>query len=192
MIRINLLPFRAARSKENIRRQVSVFLLSLSLLIVVLVGINIILGKKVNSSESRLASIKQEVRVYEKKAAKVEEFKKQLDALNKKIEVVDQLKTHRKEPPQLLSAFTEMVVPGRMQITKLELNGDNFDIGGVALDNETIAVFMKRIERSKRFKSVVLTSSRQARQFNVDMKQFGIKCKMAMKNDKAKDKAEKK
>ncbi|HAR33905.1 MAG TPA: pilus assembly protein PilN, partial [Desulfobacter sp.] len=29
MIRINLLPFRLARKKENIRRQVSVFFLSL-------------------------------------------------------------------------------------------------------------------------------------------------------------------
>lgn len=188
MIRINLLPFRAARSKENIRRQLSVFLLSLSLLIVALVAINVFLGKKVKSSETRLESIKQQVRIYKKKAAKVEEFKKQLHVLNKKIEVVNQLKTHRKEPPLLLSAFTEMVVPGRMQITRLALNGDNFNVGGVALDNETIAVFMKRLERSKRFKSVVLTSSKQARQFNVEMKQFGIKCLMAKEKDKAKKK----
>jgi len=105
---------------------------------------------------------------------------------------VDKLKTHRKEPPLLLSAFTEMVVPGRMQITKLNLSGDNFNIGGVALDNETIAVFMKRLQRSKRFKSVVLTSSKQSRQFNVDMKQFGIKCQMVVKSDTAKEKAGKK
>ena len=35
MIRINLLPFRAARKKENVRRQISLFLLSLAFLLVV-------------------------------------------------------------------------------------------------------------------------------------------------------------
>ena len=37
MIRINLLPFRAARKKENVRRQVSVFLLSLVLVVIIAV-----------------------------------------------------------------------------------------------------------------------------------------------------------
>jgi len=189
MIRINLLPFRAARSKENIRRQVSVFLLSLLLLVVVLVFINLFLGRKVKALSDRLESIKKEVRVYEKKAAKVEAFKKKLAELNKKIEVVDQLKVHRKEPPLLLSEFAEMVVPGRMQITKMELNKDKFSLSGVALDNETIAVFMKRLQRSKRFSNVDLTNVKQTRRFNVEMKQFGINCNMAVKNGGAKNKA---
>ena len=44
MIRINLLPFRAARKKENIRRQVSIFLLSLAFLLIILFYYNWSLG----------------------------------------------------------------------------------------------------------------------------------------------------
>ena len=39
MIRINLLPFRSTRQKENIRRQLSVFLLSIILTLVGLTGV---------------------------------------------------------------------------------------------------------------------------------------------------------
>ena len=44
MIRINLLPFRSARKKENIRRQLSIFLLSLILAVVAIFGVNFFLG----------------------------------------------------------------------------------------------------------------------------------------------------
>lgn len=191
MIRINLLPFRAARTKENIRRQVSIFLLSLVLLIVILSTINGHLGNKVKVLDDRLAKVKKEVKVYEKKARQVEEFKKRLKELNKKIEIVNQLKAHRKEPPLLLAALTELVVPGRMQLTRMEMGGKRLKIDGVALDNETIAVFMKRLERSETFGTINLTSSKQKKVQNVEMKQFGINCELVEQSSdqKSKDKA---
>ncbi len=187
MIRINLLPFRAARSKENIRRQVSIFLLSLVLLAVILGVINGYLGGKVEALENSLEGLKAEVKVYEEKARQVQAFKQQLDELNKKIEIVNQLKDHRKAPPVLLAAITELVVPGRMQLTRMEFSGAQLKLEGLALDNETIAVFMKRLERSGRFANVALSSSKQKIQYNVDMKQFGVNCKIV--NPDAKDKA---
>ena len=48
---------------------------------------------------------------------------------------------------------------------------------GVALDNETVAVFMLRLERSGLFSGVTLASSKQVAKYNINMKQFNIKCK---------------
>ena len=47
MIRINLLPFRTERKKENVRRQVSLFLLSLALVLLVLFYYNWSLNSKI-------------------------------------------------------------------------------------------------------------------------------------------------
>ena len=47
MIRINLLPFRTERKKENVRRQMSLFLLSLVLVLLVLFYYNFILNSKI-------------------------------------------------------------------------------------------------------------------------------------------------
>jgi type IV pilus assembly protein PilN len=177
MIRINLLPYRAARSKENVRKQISVFLLSFILLIVILVVFNGYLGSKKENLSVKLESLKKEVVTYEEKARQVEEIKQKLDTLNKQIEIVNQLKEYRKKPPTLLAKMTEMVVPGRMQLTNLSSNDQNLTIIGDALDNETIAVFMQRLERSELFLDVILESSKQVNKQNVDMKQFNIKCK---------------
>lgn len=182
MIRINLLPFRAARTKENIRRQVSVFLLSLALLVVILLTVNGYLAGKVEDLERNLASLESEVKIYEERARQVETFKAELKELNKKIEIVNQLKEYRKEPPLLLAELTELVVPGRMQLLKMSFSRQNVGFEGLAMDNETIAVFMRRLERSGRFSSVNLSSSVQQRVQGVDMKKFDINCPVVIKS----------
>src|SRR6056297_3575246 len=132
MIRINLLPYRAARSKENIRRQVSVFCLSILLLLIILFVFNGFLGGRVQTFSNRLEAINKEVKQYEERAHEVEKIKKKLTALNKKIEIVNKLKAYRKIPPQLLSEMTEMVVPERMQLTMLESKGVTVFLDGIA------------------------------------------------------------
>lgn len=185
MIRINLLPYRAARSKENIRKQVSIFLLSFVLLIIMLVVFNFHLSSKKDGLSSNLDHLKKEVAIYEAKAKQVEEIKKKLATLNKQIEIVNQLKEYRENPPKLLAKMTEMVIAGRMQLTRLVSNDADLMLEGVALDNETVAVFMLRLERSGLFSGVSLASSEQVNKYNVKMKQFNIKCIKAVAKKEA-------
>lgn len=189
MIRINLLPYRAARSKENVRKQVSVFSLSFVLLIILLVLFNGYLSSKKENLAGDLDRLKKEVAVYEAKAKQVDEIKKKLDTLNKQIEVVNKLKADRDKPPILLAKLTEMIIPGRMQITRLVSDKATLTLEGAALDNETIAVFMLRLERSGLFSAVSLASSMQVSQYNVDMKQFVITCTKMVAQPPAADQA---
>ncbi|RLB81484.1 MAG: pilus assembly protein PilN [Deltaproteobacteria bacterium] len=177
MIRINLLPYRAARSKENIRKQISIFLLSFVLLIGVLVVFNSILGSKEEKLSSKLVNVKKEVAIYKEEARQVEKIKKMLELLNKQIGVVNQLKEYREKPPKLLAKMTEMVIPGRMQLTRLIYDDANLTLNGFALDNETVADFMLRLERSGLFSSVVLASLQQSSYDKIIIKQFNITCK---------------
>ena len=54
MIRINLLPFRSDRKKENIRRQLSIFVLSLILAVVAIFGINFFLSSQIDDLGRRI------------------------------------------------------------------------------------------------------------------------------------------
>jgi type IV pilus assembly protein PilN len=177
MIRINLLPYRAARTKENIRKQVSIFTLSFILLLVFLAMGQWFLAARTNKLTNKLDGLKKEVAIYEEKARKVEEFKKQLDLLDKQIKIVDQLKMKREEPPKLLAKMTEMVIAGRMQLTRMKVDDNSVDLEGAAIDNTTVAEFMTRLERCGLFTDVNLVSSKQMIQFDVEMKQFQIQCK---------------
>ena len=66
MIRINLLPFRAARKKENIRRQVSIFMLSLVFVVIVAAWFNYLLSGKIESLNRKVADTKAQVEKYNK------------------------------------------------------------------------------------------------------------------------------
>lgn len=179
MIRINLLPFRAARTKENIRRQVSVFILSMVLLLLVLFGVNKYLGGQVEDMEERLASIEKDIDRYEAKAAEVDKLRKKLKDLEKKIDIVDDLKASRDNPPLLLAEITERVVPERMQLKKMTYSGSNLALEGIAMDNETIAVFMRRLERSEKVSDVRLSNARQTTEYDIELKSFDIKCTLS-------------
>jgi len=61
MIRINLLPFRAARKKENVRRQLTVFFLSMALLVVAVFAVQWWLSSRVSSLDRKLKQTQAEL-----------------------------------------------------------------------------------------------------------------------------------
>ena len=66
MIRINLLPFRSARKKENIRRQVSIFLLSLAFMLIILFYYNYNLSSKMDNLNTKIKDTKSDLEKYDK------------------------------------------------------------------------------------------------------------------------------
>jgi type IV pilus assembly protein PilN len=176
MIRINLLPFRAARRTENIKRQVSLFVLSLVLVVVVVIFMGITMNGKIKTLTGDLDKAKQDLAAVQKDAKKVAEMKKNLDTLQKKTDVMEKLDTNRKGPVILLDALTELVVPNRMWFKSLDASGPNVVINGISLDNKTTADFMSRLEGSQLFSKVTLQSVRASQD---KLKSFGITCTKA-------------
>ncbi len=183
MIRINLLPFRAARKKENVRRQVSIFMLSLVFLLIIFFYYNFSLSNKVDSLNTNIKNTKTELAKYNKINEEIAQIKKKLDNLKKKMAVMKTLEANRFEPTRLLDVMTQVVVPKRMWFTNLESRGDNVNIKGIALDNKTVADFMVRLEECGLFKQVDLkTLKRTETQSRTDsqskkLKSFAISCK---------------
>ena len=109
MIRINLLPFRAARKKENIRRQVSIVLLSLFFVILVMIYFNLSLKNKIEDLDAKVQNTKKQIALVEKQAKEVDRIKRELDKLKKKIGVIKNLETTRKSSVHLLDNMTKIV-----------------------------------------------------------------------------------
>jgi type IV pilus assembly protein PilN len=122
MIRINLLPFRAARKKENIRRQVSIFFLILFFLSTVLVWYNINLTTKTKKLKMLITETENELETYNKINQEISEIRKNLQVLQTKTEVMEELELKRREPIEILEAMTEIIVGNRMWFTSLAVN----------------------------------------------------------------------
>lgn len=146
MIRINLLPFRAARKKENVRRQVSVFLLTLVLVLIVLGWIHVYLQSKQKKMTANVVEIKKELELYKKKDIEIKALRKKLQTLEQRKSVIEGLEAKRFKPVHILDNLTQKVVPNRMWLTKLTLQGNRMQLSGIAVDNNTVANFMDNLE----------------------------------------------
>lgn len=200
MIRINLLPFRAARKKENIRRQISIFLLSLAFLLIILFYYNFSLNSKIGNLDASIKTTKAALGKYEKINKEIAQIKKKLNNLKKKLAVMDTLEANRFVPVKLLDTMTRVIVPKRMWFTRLNTRGKTVQISGVALDNTTVADFMVRLENSGLFNKVDLKTLKRAKKkkgVKANFKTFRIVCikkplkKPANKKKPAKAKAKK-
>ncbi|MDY6823153.1 MAG: PilN domain-containing protein [Thermodesulfobacteriota bacterium] len=177
MIKINLLPYRAARRKENIRQQISIFLLLIIFATAGLVYYHIRLSGKVSDANDRLVRTQNELRSYKEKVAEVDRIKQKLSILDQKLQVMEKLNKDRKEPVALLQTITGLTVKGRMWITSLEEDSDTIvSISGIAMDNKTVATFMTRIEESSFFTSVDLSDLVSEDKKGLKLKRFELKC----------------
>lgn len=161
MIRINLLPFRAARKKENVRRQVSIFFLSFILVAMAVVLFNFRLSGKITKLNTAIADTKKQVEKYNKINKEIEDIKRALDVLNKKIMVVSSLEANRRDSITLLDAMTKLIMVDRMWFTLLRTKDNFVDVTGIALDNRTVADFMTRLQQAPYYDDVVLKTIKQ-------------------------------
>ncbi len=181
MIRVNLLPVRAARKKENVRRQVSIFFLTVFFGICAMGYFFLSLNRAMGELNDQILNAQQELTELKAISRKVKEIKDKLDKLNAKMDIIQKLDTNRTRSVRIMDALTSLVVAQKMWLTNLKDTGGRMTLNGVAVDNKTIADFMRRLEGSPYFDQVNLVSSKQVamgegRKFNG----FNINCMVSV------------
>ena len=182
MIRINLLPFRAARKKENIRKQVSVFFLCLMLVVIVLAWVHFYLGSKQTRLTANVTDTKKELALYKQKNEEIKEIRKKLQDLEMRQNVIKDLEKQRFEPVHILDELTGKIVNERMWLTRLNITANQMDVDGIALDNNTVANFIDNLEglskledpQANMYERVRLNKLQQEEIRNLNMKKFEI------------------
>jgi type IV pilus assembly protein PilN len=181
MIRINLLPVRAARKKENIRRQVSIFFLCVFFFVAVLGYVAYHLSRNISELNAKIEDAQAELTKLQAIVKQVNAMKQELDKLEAKMDIIAMLELNRAGPVRIMDALTSLVVAEKMWLTSLTEEGGQMSLAGVAMDNKTIADFMTRIEKSPYFKVVDLISSKQVelKKDKVKFKEFTITCRLS-------------
>jgi type IV pilus assembly protein PilN len=174
MIRINLLPFRAARKTENVRRQATLFALSVILVIISIVYMHIKLQAKIELLTDNVDRTQKELESKKSFAKEVDRIKKELETLKKKKQILVKLDRGRKSSVNLLDSMTQMVIRDRMWFQSLEKKKAKIKIIGYVLDNKTAADFMTRIEESGRYGKVNLKMLKQKKQNKKKLQSFEI------------------
>lgn len=177
MIRINLLPFRVARKKENIRRQISIFVLLIILTILSLFWYTSVMNRQILTIIEKTEQVNSQILQYKEKAERVARIKKDLKVLEEKLEIVSSLKKQREKQLILFEGMTGLIVPERMWLENFQTNENSVTIKGIAFDNPTIADFMEKLEKSTLFNKVDLKTAKIKKfKDNVMLKSFELLC----------------
>ena len=160
MIRINLLPFRAARKKENIRRQLMVYGLSVVLLFCIMGYTFFYLTSTLSGLKEDQKRIEDELKTYEKTIKSIAELEKKIKEIRAKLEVIRELEKNKTGPVHLLDEIAMAVPKEKLWLSSMKENKGNLTLTGTAMDNETVALFMTNLEQSEYISTVDLQSAK--------------------------------
>jgi type IV pilus assembly protein PilN len=192
MIRINLLPVKAAQRKEMLKGQ----LLVVALVMIVSVGIcgaayMHIVGE-VEDMQTKIDRKKSEIAQLQRVIKEVKNFEKRQKDLRAKLNVLEKLKTARVGPVYLLDELYK-AMPDKLWLTKFKEGSGKAKISGIGSSEETVALFMRNLEASEFYEGVELKVIKQKVQNKIKFQQFDLTCKtLSGKPDKKGQKAKKK
>ena len=176
MIRINLLPYREAAKKENIKRQVTIIAGSFFIFLLILVYFQIYLSSSIGKLEVKIKEKDERLIVLTKKLGDIEGLKRDIKELEQKLSVIKGLEADRFFPVRLLNELAQLVPQKDIWLEKISETGSDLRIEGVARDNRVVARLMKSLEFSSFVSSVSLISTKQKEVSGFKLQQFTLSC----------------
>ena len=177
MIKINLLPVRAAKKKETAVQQISIFCASLILVAAVIIAIYFVKQIQISATKSDIATANNQINELKTKIGKLEEIKTLQEQVKKKLDVLSQLRKNKTGPAQRLATLSD-ITPDQLWLTAYNESGTDVKISGLAFNEELIAAFMRNIEASNDFTGVELLVSEQADSGGQKLKRFDLNFKL--------------
>jgi len=190
MIRINLLPFRAAKKKANIRRQVSIYFLSIIFLFALMAYFTLSLNSQLAASRSEETRLRKELPKYFKITRKMNQLKKLTADTRSKLEVIQRLEKQKTGPVRLLGEIALAVPTDKLWLRSLNEGTGLLTLEGTAMDNNTVALFMTNLEKTPYITSVDLKTTRlkHLKKHKLDVTDFVLICKTSAVKEKEKPK----
>jgi type IV pilus assembly protein PilN len=167
MIKINLLPVRAAKKREFGKQQLVLFAL-----ILVLAGIlNYFWYNRVDNElatlDRQIATTRTEIAQLEKTIGEVKSIKEDKKALEDKLKILDTLKKGRTGPVKVMDELAT-IIPQKVWIVDYTEQGNAVTMNGSASSYEDLSSFSKKLKESRHFSNIVIKTAKQRPDGTVD------------------------
>ena len=171
MIKINLLVAREERKKESIRKELTVLVL---VIVLVLAGIGFVqwmAGRQREELVTQIRDSQDELKRLEIVKLEINKAKANKKILEEKLGIIETLNRNRTRPVMIMSYIASRI-PEKMWLKSMDKSDQKLTLAGVALDDETIANFMKQLQQSEMFTLVELVVTERVTIEKLNLKQF--------------------
>ena len=177
MIRINLLPIKQLQAEVTRRREIIIASVVLGSLLVVLLGTYLYQWSQLTALEDELAALRSELQALNTKVKEVGDLQVKIKDLRGKQKIIEEL-NGKKSGPVLVMASLSRATPASLWLTDLRESAGNVTMNGLAVDNETVADFMRSLAASKHFSNVELIETVEGPRATSSLKKFSIKTRV--------------
>jgi type IV pilus assembly protein PilN len=177
MLEINLLPVREARRKADLRQYFMQLLLLALLALGAIALVESRISDQISRSEARVAQLRNDIDQFKPQLEQVAAFKKRKSELEKKIDVIDGLDKARSGPVRVLDELATHT-PDRLWLTGLTVAGTTLSLKGESLDNELVALFLRKLGDSAWFDQVDLDSTKLNNRKGLKVVEFNVRAEL--------------
>lgn len=167
MIRINLLPVRAAKKREFGRQQLILFGL-----LVVIAGIGnyywySVVDGTLAQRDASIARTRTEIAQLEKTIGEVKSITQDKKSLEDKLKILDALKKGRTGPVKVMDELAT-IIPSKVWILEYLETAGAVSMRGSAVSYEDLSTFSKKLKASKHFHEINIRKAAQKPDGTVD------------------------
>lgn len=177
MIRINLLPVRAAKKKESAVQQLAIAGISVGLVLAVILILFFVKLGQISSTKDDITAANAKISELKSRIGKLDALKKLKDEVKKKLDVLAELRKNKSGPAKRLATLSG-VTPDRLWLESYKESGDDVRISGLAMNEELIAEFIRALEASPDYERVELVVSEQKDVAGTKLKRFELTLKL--------------
>ena len=177
MIKINLLPVRAAKKRETAIQQITIACAVIVIVAVVVISMYGLRLGQISATKKDISAANVKISELKTKIGKLEELKKFKEQVKMKLDVLAQLRKNKSGPAQRLATLSD-ITPDKLWLTGYTEDGANVKAGGMSVSEELIAQFMRNIQASNDYAGVELVLSEQKEVAGTKLKHFELTFKL--------------
>jgi type IV pilus assembly protein PilN len=174
VIRINLMPRAEARRQAARQRDRQIGIAIACVLALIIVIAELMSRRRLNEAEHTTEMYKTQLAELDRKHKEAMRLEKRRDELRAKLKTIDVLERQRTGPVRVLEDLSDST-PEKLWLTEMREAGGSVSLLGRGLDNQTIAVFMEKLEESPYFNQVDLVETKQVEDGKAKLKEFSIR-----------------
>ena len=177
MIRINLLPVKEIKAEVSRRRELTISATALGVTVACIAAVFAFEWHEQSVLQKQLAALQDELKVFNAKAKDVNDLQTKIHEFENKNKVLETIKKKKSGPVRVMESLSA-ATPTALWLTEFRENAGDVTITGLAIDNQTIADFLKSLETRPVFREPELVESSQSEQAGGAPRRFSIKSKI--------------
>ena len=147
MMRINLLPHRAAKRKARQIQFVAFGVISLLLGITIVGFVHTFISTQISYQERRNQYLKQETEILDRQIAEIKKLREQTQSLLERKTIVEDLQTTRSDVVHLMDQMLR-ILPNGVYLKSIKQTGNKINLLGYAQSNARVSTLMRAIDNS--------------------------------------------